>query len=147
MSTFRLYFRALLGHFFVKFSQNKIVMGKKILVPCFLVQYQKYGLSLYISREKGDHYYILNLFMGTFSWCTERMRCSNRDEGLCRRHRLGPKGPLRKRSSRSQLLRYPGNDKAPPFLGTVFCLPCLKNVFVEPVQNFALKNSNCITRN
>ena len=26
-----------------------------------------------------------------------------------------PKGPLRKRSSRSQLLRYPGNGKAPPF--------------------------------
>ena len=36
-------------------------------------------------------------------------------KGLSRRHRLGPKGPLRKRSSRSQLLRYPGNGKAPPF--------------------------------
>ena len=23
------------GHFFLKFSQNKIVMGKKILVQCF----------------------------------------------------------------------------------------------------------------
>ena len=32
-STFRLYFRALSGHFFLKVSQNKIVMGKKILVP------------------------------------------------------------------------------------------------------------------
>ena len=29
-----LYFRRLSGHFFLKFSYNKIVMGKKILVPC-----------------------------------------------------------------------------------------------------------------
>ena len=34
MSTFRLYFRALFGTFFLKFSQNKIVMEKKILEPC-----------------------------------------------------------------------------------------------------------------
>ena len=34
MSTFRLCFRALFGTVFLKFSQNKIVMGKKILVPC-----------------------------------------------------------------------------------------------------------------
>ena len=48
------------------------------------------------------------------------MRGSNRDKGRCRRHRLGPKGPLRKRSSRSQLLRYPGNGKAPPFRQGLF---------------------------
>ena len=30
MSTFRYIF----GHFFSKFSYNKIVMGKKIIVPC-----------------------------------------------------------------------------------------------------------------
>ena len=29
-----LVFSNFLGPFFVKFSQNKIVMGKKILVPC-----------------------------------------------------------------------------------------------------------------
>ena len=35
ISTFSLCFRALFGTFFLKFSQNKIVMGKKILVLCF----------------------------------------------------------------------------------------------------------------
>ena len=35
MSTFRLYFRALFGTFFLKvFLENKIVIGKKIFVPC-----------------------------------------------------------------------------------------------------------------
>ena len=34
VSTFRLHFPALFKTFFVMFSSNKIVMGKKILVPC-----------------------------------------------------------------------------------------------------------------
>ena len=34
MSTFRLYFERFSGHFFSKFSLNKIVLGKKIFVPC-----------------------------------------------------------------------------------------------------------------
>ena len=38
MSTFRLYFRALFGTFFLKFSYNKILMGKKILVPHYYIQ-------------------------------------------------------------------------------------------------------------
>ena len=33
ISTFRLYFERFSGHFFVKFSQNKVVMGKKIIWP------------------------------------------------------------------------------------------------------------------
>ena len=33
MSTFRLYFERFSGHFFSKFSLNKIVLGKKIFVP------------------------------------------------------------------------------------------------------------------
>ena len=50
-------------------------MGKKD--PCavfgrnndrlFLVQYQRYGLSLYISREKGDHYDIQTRLKDLFS--------------------------------------------------------------------------------
>ena len=32
-----------------------------------LVYYYKYGLSLYISREKGDHYYILTRHNDLFS--------------------------------------------------------------------------------
>ena len=35
MSTFRLYFRALFGTFFLKVFLDKIVMGEKILVQCF----------------------------------------------------------------------------------------------------------------
>ena len=34
ISKFRLYFQVLFGAFFQKNSRNKIVMGKKILVPC-----------------------------------------------------------------------------------------------------------------
>ena len=34
ISTFRLYFERFSGHFFLKFSQNQIVTGKKIFVPC-----------------------------------------------------------------------------------------------------------------
>ena len=41
-------------------------MGKKILVPCLDV-IMKYGLSLYISREKGDHYYIQTRHKDPFS--------------------------------------------------------------------------------
>ena len=57
MSTFRLYFRALFGTFFVKFSQNKIVMGQKILVPCFDVYNdrpfpKKYTVKDYIFNTK-----------------------------------------------------------------------------------------------
>ena len=55
------------GNFFVKFSQqNKIVMGQKILVPCFDVYNdrpfpEEYTVKDYIFNtklEKGDHYYI-----------------------------------------------------------------------------------------
>ena len=73
MSTFRLYFRALFGTFFLKFSQNTIVLGKRSLcrVGCnndrlFLVQYQKYGLSLYISREKRRSLLHPNTAQGSF---------------------------------------------------------------------------------
>ena len=46
MSTFRLYFRALFGTFFLKFSYNKILMGKKILVPHYYIQTRHKDLFL-----------------------------------------------------------------------------------------------------
>ena len=52
------------GHFFLKFSLNKIVMGKMILVPCFHDDRsfpKKYTMKDHISNTKlakGDHYYI-----------------------------------------------------------------------------------------
>ena len=53
--------------FFSKFSWNKIVMGKKIFVPCFDVYNdrpfpEKYTVKDYISNtelEKGDHHYYI----------------------------------------------------------------------------------------
>ena len=63
-------------------------------------------------------------------------------KGPCGRDRLGPNCFVTLETVRHSLL-----EKRRPemrlrfagylFVGTVFRLPCLKNVFVEPVQNFA----------
>ena len=66
MSAFRLYFRALFGTFFLKVFLNKIVMRKKIFVPCLdviMIAFfsENYTVKYYISNTKlgkGDHYYI-----------------------------------------------------------------------------------------
>ena len=63
-------------------------------------------------------------------------------KGPCGRDRLGPncfvtletvRHPLLEKRRPEMRLRFAGYL----FVGTVFRLPCLKNVFVEPVQNFA----------
>ena len=47
---------------------NFISQVKDLFTDClFLVQYQKYGLSLYISREKDDCYYIQTWHKDLFS--------------------------------------------------------------------------------
>ena len=73
MSTFRWYFLALLGTFFLKVSLNKIVMRKMILVPCFDDDRpfpKKYTVKDHISNTKlaeGDHYYIQTRHKDLFS--------------------------------------------------------------------------------
>ena len=75
MSTFRLYFRALLGTFFLKVFLEQDCKGKKVLVPCFDVYNdrpfpEKYIVKDHISNtklEKGDHCYIQTRHKDLFS--------------------------------------------------------------------------------
>ena len=43
-------FECFSGHFFLKFSWNKIVMGKKILVPCLDVIMIAFSREIYSER-------------------------------------------------------------------------------------------------
>ena len=75
MSTFRLYFRLLSGHFFLKFSYNKIVMGKKILVSClavimiafFYFSIRNIVFHCIFLGKKDDRYYIETRHKDLFS--------------------------------------------------------------------------------
>ena len=59
-------FKRFLGHFFLKFSQNKIVMRKKILVLCLdeiMIPFFQFSIRNMVFDciflgKKGDHYYI-----------------------------------------------------------------------------------------
>ena len=75
MSTFRLYFRALFGTFFLKVFLEYILMGQKILGPCLdviMIAFfpEKYTVKEHISNtklEKGDHYYFQTQYKDLFS--------------------------------------------------------------------------------
>ena len=75
MSTFRLYFERFWGHFFAKFSQNQIVMGKKDPCAAFGCNNdrlfpEKYTVKDHIPNtklEKDDHYYVQRRHKDLFS--------------------------------------------------------------------------------
>ena len=63
-------FECFSGHFFLKFSWNKIVMGKKILVPYFdviMIALFPRNIQWKTILEKGDHYYIQTWHKDLFS--------------------------------------------------------------------------------